>query len=49
MNLEDLNRNLLNKNVTLHLPRLNFGMVSSEHIEQLSLDGKVYNTEFDQL
>lgn len=49
LNLDDLNRDLLNKNVTLHLPRLIFGMVSSEHIAQLSLDGKVYYTEFDQL
>ncbi|RIA08452.1 hypothetical protein OE09_0264 [Flavobacteriaceae bacterium MAR_2010_72] len=45
LNLDSLNAKVLNKTVTLHLPRLLFG--TSEHIAQLTVDGNIIFTEFD--
>ena len=45
LNLDSLNAKVLNKTVTLHLPKLWLG--TSEHIAQLSIDDKIIYTEFD--
>ena len=44
LNLDSLNAKVLNKTVTLHLPRLFFG--TSEHIAQLAMDDEIIFTEF---
>lgn len=44
LSIEELNSQLLNKKVTLHLPKHWIG--TSEHIAQLSFDNKVIYTEF---
>ena len=38
LNLDSLNAKVLNKRVTLHLPKLFGGVVTSEHIAQLAID-----------
>jgi len=45
LNLDSLNAKVLNKTVTLYLPKLWFG--TSEHIAQLAIDGEIIFTEFD--
>ncbi len=42
--LDSLNAKVLNKTVTLHLPKLWFG--TSEHIAQLAIDDDIIFTEF---
>lgn len=44
LDIEELNKQLLNKKVTLHLPKFPIG--TSEHIAQLSLDNTVVYSEF---
>jgi hypothetical protein len=44
LNLDSLNAKVLNKTVTLHLPKLWFG--TSEHIAQLAIGDEVIFTEF---
>jgi len=44
LNLDSLNAKVLNKTVTLHLPKLWFG--TSEHIAQLTVDNEVIFSEF---
>ena len=44
LRIEELNTHLLNKKVTLHLPKYWIG--TSEHIAQLNFDNKVVYTEF---
>ena len=44
MHLEDLKANLLNKKVTLHLPK--FWFVTSEHIAQLKINNTIVYSEF---
>ena len=46
LNLETLNAKVLNKTVTLHLPKLLGGAVTSEHIAQLALEDEIIFTEF---
>ena len=45
LNLDSLNAKVLNKTVTLHLPKLMFG--TSEHIAQLAIGDNIIFTEFD--
>ncbi|MEM9680836.1 MAG: hypothetical protein AAF901_10980 [Bacteroidota bacterium] len=45
LNLDDLNVKVLNKTVTLHLPKLALG--TSNHIAQLAIGDEVIFTEFD--
>jgi len=45
LNLETLNAKVLNKTVTLHLPKLLFG--TSEHIAQIAIRDDIIFTEFD--
>jgi len=45
--LEDLNATVLNKTVTLHLPKLLGGTVTSEHIAQLAIGDNIIFTEFN--
>lgn len=45
LSIEVLREKVLNKKVTLHLPKLFFG--TSEHIAQLAVEGDVIFTEFD--
>ena len=45
LNLDSLNAKVLNKTVTLHLPKLWLG--TSEHIAQLAVDDEIIYTEFD--
>ncbi|WP_299272844.1 hypothetical protein [uncultured Psychroserpens sp.] len=45
LNLDSLNAKVLNKTVTLHLPKLFFG--TSEHIAQLAIDDEIIFTEFN--
>ncbi len=47
LNLEDLNAKVLNKTVTLHLPKLIGGLVTSEHIAQLAVGDDIIYSEFD--
>lgn len=42
--LDSLNAKVLNKRVTLHLPKLIYG--TSEHIAQLAIDDEIIFTEF---
>lgn len=42
--LDSLNAKVLNKTVTLHLPKLIFG--TSEHMAQLAIDDEIIFTEF---
>ena len=44
LNLDSLNAKVLNKTVTLHLPKLFYG--TSEHIAQLAVDDEIIYTEF---
>ena len=44
LNLDSLNAKVLNKTVTLHLPKLFFG--TSEHIAQLAIGDEIIFTEF---
>ena len=44
LNLDSLNAKVLNKTVTLHLPKLWFG--TSEHIAQMAIDDEIIYTEF---
>lgn len=45
LNLETLNAKVLNKTVTLHLPKLWLG--TSEHIAQMAIGDDIIFTEFD--
>lgn len=45
LNLETLNAKVLNKTVTLHLPKMLFG--TSEHIAQIAIGDDIIFTEFD--
>jgi hypothetical protein len=45
LNLDSLNVKVLNKTVTLHLPKMLFG--TSEHIAQMTLGDEIIFTEFD--
>ncbi|WP_223032630.1 hypothetical protein [Hanstruepera marina] len=45
LNLDSLNAKVLNKRVTLHLPKLWLG--TSEHIAQLAVGDDIIYTEFD--
>ena len=44
LNLDSLNAKVLNKTVTLHLPKLMFG--TSKHIAQLAIGDEIIFTEF---
>ncbi|MGB1307328.1 MAG: hypothetical protein ACPG6B_00355 [Oceanihabitans sp.] len=46
LNLDSLNAKVLNKTVTLHLPKLLGGLVTSEHIAQLAVGEEIIFTEF---
>lgn len=46
LNLDSLNAKVLNKTVTLHLPKLLGGLVTSRHIAQLALENEIVFTEF---
>ena len=46
LNLDSLNAKVLNKSVTLHLPKLMGGLITSEHIAQLAVVNEVIFTEF---
>ena len=46
LNLDSLNAKVLNKTVTLHLPKLLGGQVISEHIAQLRVGEEMIFTEF---
>ena len=46
LNLDSLNAKVLNKTVTLHLPKVLGGLVTSEHIAQLTVDETIIFTEF---
>mgnify|MGYP001813958972 CR=1 FL=1 len=45
--LDSLNAKVLNKTVTLHLPKLLGGLVTSEHIAQLKVGDEIIFTEFN--
>ena len=45
LNLDSLNAKVLNKTVTLHLPKMLFG--TSEHIAQLAIGNVIIFTDFD--
>ena len=45
LNLDTLNAKVLNKTVTLHLPKLIYG--TSEHIAQLAIEYEIIFTEFE--
>ena len=45
LNLDSLNAKVLNKTVTLHLPKLWLG--TSEHVAQLAIGDEIIYTEFD--
>jgi hypothetical protein len=45
LNLDSLNAKVLNKTVTLHLPKLLFG--TAEHISQMTLGDEIIFTEFN--
>lgn len=45
LNLDSLNAKVLNKTVTLHLPKMPFG--ESRHIAQMTLGDEIIFTEFD--
>lgn len=47
LNLDSLNAKVLNKTVTLHLPKLLHGLVTSEHIAQLEVGEQIIFTEFN--
>lgn len=46
LNLDTLNAKVLNKTVTLHLPKLLGGFVTSEHIAQLAVGEEIIFSEF---
>lgn len=46
LNLDTLNAKVSNKTVTLHVPKLLGGLVISEHIAQIVVDGDTLFTEF---
>lgn len=45
LNLDTLNVKVLNKSVTLHLPKMLFG--TSQHIAQMAIGGDIIFTEFE--
>ncbi|WP_412559778.1 hypothetical protein [Winogradskyella sp. MIT101101] len=45
LNLDSLNAKVLNKTVTLHLPKMIYG--PSKHIAQLAIEDHILYTEFD--
>mgnify|MGYP001828561198 FL=1 len=45
--LDSLNAKVLNKTVTLHLPKVLGGMATSEHIAQLAVGNEIIFTEFN--
>ncbi|MFD2822828.1 hypothetical protein ACFS5M_04045 [Lacinutrix iliipiscaria] len=45
--LDSLNAKVLNKTVTLHLPKMLGGMVTSEHIAQIAIGDEIIFTEFN--
>jgi len=45
LNLDSLKTKVLNKTVTLHLPKLLFG--TAEHIAQMALGDEIIFTEFN--
>lgn len=47
LNLDSLNAKVLNKSVTLHLPKLLGGTIISEHIAQLAIGEEIIFTEFE--
>ena len=47
LNLDTLNAKVLNKSVTLHLPKLLGGLIISEHIAQLAVGDEIIFTEFE--
>ncbi len=47
LNLDSLNAKVLNKRVTLHLPKVLGGAVTSEHIAQLAIGDEIIFTEFN--
>ncbi|MBT8394096.1 MAG: hypothetical protein KJN66_04510 [Bacteroidia bacterium] len=47
LNLDSLNAKVLNKSVTLHLPKRLGGFVTSEHIAQLKVGEEIIFTEFN--
>ena len=46
LNLDSLQAKVLNKTVTLHLPKVLGGMATSEHIAQLTVGDKIIFSEF---
>ena len=46
LNLDSLNAKVLNKTVTLHLPKLLGGVATSEHIAQIAVGDEIIFTEF---
>jgi hypothetical protein len=48
LNLDSLNAKVLNKTVTLHLPKVLGGLVTSGHIAQLAVGNTIIFTEFDK-
>ena len=46
LNLDSLNAKVLNKTVTLHLPQLFGGLVTSEHFVELKVGEEIIFTEF---
>lgn len=46
LNLDSLNAKVLNKTVTLHLPKLLGGIAISEHIAQITVSDEILFTEF---
>ncbi|WP_452224911.1 hypothetical protein [Lacinutrix chionoecetis] len=46
LNLESLRSKVLNKTVTLHLPKLLGGRISSENIAQIAVGNNIIFTEF---
>lgn len=47
LKIDDLNTEVLNKTVTLHLAKTMGGLVVSEHISQLAVEDRIIFTEFD--
>ncbi|NND62969.1 MAG: hypothetical protein HKN48_07210 [Flavobacteriaceae bacterium] len=47
LSITDLKAKVLNKKVTLHLPKVMLGLVQSEHISQITVEDEIIYTEFD--
>lgn len=47
LSIDSLNAHVLNKKVTLHLPKLLFGAVTSSHIAQLKVGDKIIYSELN--